>query len=197
MTIDFSGPDGLVPAIVQDARTGRVLMLGYMNREAYERTAREKFVTFWSRSRRELWRKGDTSGNRLALVSLHADCDGDALLVRAVPSGPVCHNGTATCFADDPGTEGNVLRSLAGVIADRHRERPDGSYTASLFAKGTGAIAQKVGEEATETVVAALSQGKERLIAESADLLYHLLVLLADRGVSLEEVEEELRRRSQ
>ena len=192
----FPESSSLLPAVIQDARDSRVLMVGYMNQEAYERTLRERLVTLWSRSRNTLWRKGDTSGNRLVVVSIHEDCDHDTLLVKAIPVGPVCHTGSPTCFADDPGPLPGILAGLEETIRERKTRRPQGSYTTSLFEKGTAAIAQKVGEEATETIVAALSQGKEQLVEESADLLYHLLVLLTDRGVTLEEVLGELARRT-
>ncbi len=190
--IDFSKMNGLVPAVVQDARDNRVLMLGFMNEEALRRTLEDRKVTFWSRSRRTLWQKGETSGNVLDLVSVHVDCDRDSLLIKAVPSGPVCHTGAETCFEEN---ERSVLAGLESTIARRYTERPEGSYTTRLFAGGTPAIAQKVGEEAVEVVVAALAQDARRLTEESADLLYHLLVLLRDRGVSLDDVTRELARR--
>ncbi len=172
----------LKAAIVQDARTNRVLMLGWMNEEAERLTRETGEVWFWSRSRDELWRKGETSGNTLAVEELRDDCDGDALLVRVVPAGPTCHTGSVSCFA--PG--------LWRTIAQRAAERPGGSYTTELLNAGIGASARKVGEEAVEVAVAALDESDDRLIEEAADLVYHLYVLLAARGLDLAQVEDEL-----
>ncbi|MFL5927127.1 MAG: bifunctional phosphoribosyl-AMP cyclohydrolase/phosphoribosyl-ATP diphosphatase HisIE [Gaiellaceae bacterium] len=176
----------LKAAIVQDAGTDRVLMLGWMNEEAERLTRETGDVWFWSRSREQLWRKGETSGNTLAVRELRDDCDGDALLVRAAPSGPTCHTGSVSCFAP----------SLWQTIAERAAERPAGSYTSQLLDAGVGACARKVGEEAVEVTVAALDESDERLVEEAADLVYHLYVLLAARGVDLAQVEDALRARA-
>ena len=178
MKINWKKGNGLVPAIVQDAETDAVLMLGYMNREALARTRRTKRVHFYSRARGRLWRKGETSGNTLRLVSVSLDCDGDTLLVRAVPTGPVCHRETPTCFPEAAPTLGRTLGELGRVVAGRAKSRPRGSYTAEHFSKGIYRIAQKVGEEALETALAAQGRSKARVAEEAADLLYHLLVLL-------------------
>ena len=196
MSIDFKKGDGLVPAIVQDDRTGKVLMLGYMNEEAYLKTQSEKLVTFFSRSKHRLWTKGEQSGNFLDLRSIAVDCDGDTILVRVQPRGPVCHTGSDTCFAErNQAASGSFLAELEQVIASRKSASAATSYTAKLFAEGTAKIAQKVGEEATETVIEALKGDNSRLKEEAADLLFHLLVLLCDRGLNLGEVEEVLRSR--
>ncbi|MBQ4279520.1 MAG: bifunctional phosphoribosyl-AMP cyclohydrolase/phosphoribosyl-ATP diphosphatase HisIE [Rikenellaceae bacterium] len=186
--------DGLVPAIIQDQNTLQVLMLGYMNEEAYNKTVKEGKVTFWSRTRQKLWTKGETSGNFLTVVSIAVDCDRDTLLIRAIPAGPVCHNGTKTCFAtsnEEPETEG-FIRYLQAVIEQRHRDMPEGSYTTYLFNKGVNKMAQKVGEEAVETVIEAIDGNDERLIYEASDLIYHLLVLLVSKGYSIADLEREL-----
>lgn len=187
--------DGLIPAIVQDARTLQVLMLGYMNREAYEKSLAEGRVTFYSRTRRRLWTKGETSGNYLDIVSVTADCDNDTLLVRAIPHGPTCHTGAKTCFdGSAPETEG-FIRYLQSVIQGRHAEMPEGSYTSKLFNRGVNKIAQKVGEEAVETVIEAVAGNREAMIYEASDLIYHLLVLLEATGCSLADLEAELAHR--
>ena len=173
---------GLLPAIVQDAGNGRVLMLGYMDREALARTLDSGQVTFYSRSKQRLWTKGESSGHFLQLQSIETDCDGDTLLVQALPQGPTCHLGRASCF---PAAPGNFLADLDGVIAARQRDRPEGSYSTRLFEAGTHRIAQKVGEEGVETALAAVAQDDAALLGESADLLYHLIVLLRARGLSL------------
>lgn len=183
---------GLIPAVVQDARSLRVLMLGYMNREALEATLATRRVTFFSRSRQRLWTKGESSGHGLDLVSIEADCDADTLLVRATPRGPTCHLGRASCFSAAPA---GFLPELDAVIAQRQRERPPGSYTTALFESGLRRIAQKVGEEGVETSLAAVVQDDAALLAEAADLTYHLLVLLRARGLSLEALEACLRQR--
>jgi len=182
--------DGLLPAVVQDAFDGRVLMLAWMNPEALERSLEGGLVTFWSRSRRQLWTKGDTSGNRLRLVAVHADCDNDCLLVLARPDGPACHRGTATCFdADAPVRPGLAfLAGLERVIAQRDAERPGDSYTSRLLEGGVKRSAQKVGEEGVETALAAVAGERDELAAEAADLLYHLLVLLRARDLRLADV---------
>ena len=184
---------GLAPAIVQDAATGSVLMLGWMDQEALEATERTGDVHFHSRSREKLWRKGETSGNSLHVVNITADCDGDALLVRAHPRGPVCHTGTATCWGDDPApTLARTLSELAALLAERKRDLPEGSYTATLFTKGRGAIAQKVGEEALELALAATTEPRERAVSEYTDLLYALLVLAVDLGLTPDELARSL-----
>ena len=187
--LDKTG-DGLLPVVIQDARTLKVLMLGYMNREAFEKTAAEGVVTFWSRGRQCLWTKGETSGNYLHVVEMFADCDSDTLLIKARPDGPTCHRGTVSCF-DTPENEGFV-RELADVVRRRREEMPDGSYTTKLFIKGTKAIAKKVGEETTEAVIEAVDGNKERFTYEACDLVYHFLVLLEQMGVSLSDLEDEL-----
>ena len=189
--------DGLLPAVVQDAFDGRVLMLAYMNQDAVGHTLESGSVTFWSRSRQALWTKGETSGNTLKLVAVHADCDSDCLLVLAEPQGPTCHRNTDSCFDNDttvtPGLA--FFAALERLIAERQTDRPEGSYTTRLFDAGTRRIAQKVGEEGVETALAAATGDKEELINESADLLYHLLVLLRDSELGLEEVIITLRKR--
>ena len=195
LLIDLKNSGGLVPAIVQDADTLQVLMLGYMNAEALEKTRDTGLVTFFSRSRNALWTKGETSGNFLHLVSIAPDCDADTLLVRAVPDGPACHKGTTTCWGDAVPESTGFIRRLEAVIRSRHREMPAGSYTTSLFEAGVPRMAQKVGEEAVETVVEAVRGNRERLVYEASDLVYHLLVLLESQGLGLEDLEEELRRR--
>ena len=186
-------PDGLLPVVVQDAVTLKVLMLGYMNAEAYDKTVATGRVTFFSRTRQCLWTKGETSGHYLEVVSQHVDCDADTLLIRAIPHGPTCHRGTTACF-DTPEHEG-FMRHLFNVVQQRHREMPEGSYTTRLFIKGVKAIAQKVGEEAVESVVEAVDGNRRRFTYEASDLLYHLFVLCEQMGVSLEDLEQELERR--
>ena len=182
--------DGLLPVIVQDATTLKVLMLGYMNREAFEKTAAEGRVTFYSRNRSTLWTKGETSGNFLTVRKMFADCDADTLLIQADPTGPTCHRGTTACF-DTPEDEGFV-RSLARLIQGRHAQMPEGSYTTKLFIKGPKAIAKKVGEEATEAVIEAVDGNRDRFIYEASDLAYHLLVLMESMGCTVEDIEREL-----
>ena len=191
--LDFEKTNGLLPAIVQDPG-GAVLMLGYMNREALLETFARGRVVFFSRSRRRLWEKGETSGNTLDLVSVRPDCDADALLVTARARGPVCHLGTATCFGEQapPAARLRFLGELESVIAQRIADRPEGSYTARLYARGVKRMAQKVGEEGLEVALAAVAETDEKLIGESADLIYHLLLLLKSRGLSLERVAVEL-----
>jgi len=193
MNLDFEKyADGLVPAIVQDADTSAVLMLGYMSREAAAITEETGMVTFYSRSRQMIWVKGETSGNHLKLVSMTADCDRDAVLVLARPMGPTCHKGSRSCFGR-PAT--GILAELEDVISDRKENPVEGSYISSLFAKGINKIAQKVGEEAVETVIAAKDDDVGLFRAEAADLLFHYLILLNAKNVSLSDVTEELRRR--
>lgn len=201
--IDFAKGDGLVPAIVQHARDGAVLMLGYMNREAVEATIETRAVTFWSRSRQSLWRKGETSGHTLDLVDLRLDCDRDTLLVRALPNGPVCHTGSTTCFDGDDRVASTLPRGCAAhpigflaeldaLVAQRASDRPAGSYTTKLFERGIAHIAQKVGEEGVETALAAVTRDDSGLIEESADLVFHLIVLLRARGLSIDAVIDRL-----
>ncbi len=192
--LDWSKGDGLIPAIVQHWRSGRVLMLGYVNRESMSQTLQSGKVTFYSRSRRQLWTKGETSGNTLVFHSAHADCDGDALLILAEPTGPTCHLGTTSCFGE-VGPSLAILDELDAIIASRERERPSGSYTTSLFESGVRRIAQKVGEEGVETALAAVAQDQASIASETADLLYHVLVLLRARGVPLDDVTDALRHR--
>jgi phosphoribosyl-ATP pyrophosphohydrolase/phosphoribosyl-AMP cyclohydrolase len=180
---------GLLPAIVQDAAGGRVLMLGYMDREALAATLATRRVTFYSRSRQRLWTKGESSGNTLELASVEPDCDGDALLVQARPNGPTCHLGRASCFADAPA---DFLRELDALVEERERLRPQGSYTTRLFESGVKRIAQKVGEEGVETSLAAVAEDDAALLGESADLIYHLVVLLRARGLSIADALEVL-----
>ena len=196
MKIDFAKGDGLVPAIIQDAKTKNVLMLGYMNEEAYQKTIDTKKVTFWSRSRNCLWTKGETSGNFLHLVDIKVDCDNDTLLVKATPDGPTCHTGTDTCWGEE-NTENPLLflTELQDFINLRHEQMPEGSYTTKLFKDGVNKIAQKVGEEALETVIEATNGTDDHLVYEASDLLYHLVVLLASKRLRIEQVAEELHKR--
>lgn len=196
--LDWNKSDGLIPAIVQDARTGRVLMLGYMNRDALRKTLAEKRVTFFSRSKNRLWTKGETSSNFLHLIDVAADCDDDTLLVTANPDGPTCHKGTVSCFGDATGTEAGklaFLSQLETVIAQRISDRPEGSYTARIWSQGPTRIAQKVGEEGVEVALAAVTQADDHLIGEAADLLFHLTLLLKSRNLSLAAVVAELEQR--
>lgn len=185
--------DGLLPVVVQDHVSLKVLMLGYMNEAAYNQTQREGRVTFYSRTRQTLWTKGETSGHYLEVVSSHVDCDADTLLLRVRPHGPTCHRGTTACF-DTPDDEGFVRR-LFQVVQQRHAEMPEGSYTTRLFIKGVKAIAQKVGEEATESIVEAVDGNRRRFTYEASDLIYHLIVLCEQMGVTLSDIEAELQRR--
>ena len=187
--------NGLVPVIVQDRASGDVLMVAWANAEALEKTAETGFATFWSRSRKKLWRKGETSGNGLRVVLARADCDRDTLLFVVEPQGPACHTNERTCFGVESPTAAGMLEELARVVAERAREAPESSYTARLLAKGPDHVLKKIGEEATEVVLAARVQSDERLVEESADLLYHLLVALHQRGVPLARVMDELRKR--
>lgn len=192
------GTDGLLPAVVQDANSGRVLMLGYMNQAALAHTLRTKQVTFYSRSKRRLWTKGESSGHLLNLVAARADCDNDTLLILAIPVGPTCHNGTVSCFGDDIATSAErfaFLARLEAVIAQRIADKPDGSYTARIWAQGPTRMAQKVGEEGVEVALAAVTQSDDRLVSESADLLYHLALLLKSRDLSLLDAVRELEQR--
>jgi len=188
MQPNFSKGDGLLPAVVQDHVTRKVLMLGYMNAEAYAQTQETQKVTFFSRSKQRLWTKGETSGNFLHLVSLHLDCDQDTILVMARPDGPTCHTGADTCFMDTNRGRAPFLHHLEAVIAERHKQPSDKSYTSSLFKKGINKIAQKVGEEAVELVIEAKDDDKGLFLNEAADLLFHTLVLLRAKGYQLDEV---------
>ena len=193
MKIDFEKCGGLVPAIIQDATTKNVLMLGYMNPEAYEKTLQTGLVTFFSRSRQCLWTKGETSGNYLHVKDIQVDCDNDTLLVKATPDGPTCHTGTDTCWGEE-----NIqspllfLSELQDFIEKRHEEMPEGSYTTSLFRDGLNRMAQKVGEEALEAVIEAVNGTDERFIYECSDMFYHLIVLLTSKGLRIEDIAREL-----
>lgn len=194
-TLDWDKGGGLLPAVVLDATRGNVLMLGFMNREALRATLAGRRVTFYSRSRQALWTKGETSGNYLELESVSADCDADTLLVLARPAGPVCHTGASTCFPEAVPTAADRLSFLAtleSVVSDRIARSPEGSYTAELFAKGPGRVAQKIGEEGVELALAAVGDDDAKVVAESADLVYHLVLLLRQRGLSLADVAAEL-----
>ena len=196
MQIDFEKGGGLVPAIIQDPTTGKVLMLGYMNQEAYEKTMATGKVTFYSRSRQCLWTKGETSGNYLHLVSISVDCDNDTLPVKATPDGPTCHTGTDTCWGEKNETNPLLfLSELQDFIIKRHEEMPEGSYTTSLFKDGLNRMAQKVGEEALELVIEAVNGTNDRLIYEGSDMLYHLIVLLTSKGLRIEDMARELQER--
>jgi phosphoribosyl-ATP pyrophosphohydrolase/phosphoribosyl-AMP cyclohydrolase len=197
-TLDWKKGDGLLPAIVQDAGTGQVLMLGFMNAAALQTTLESGRVTFFSRTRNRLWTKGETSGHFLNVVAVAEDCDKDSLLITARPDGPTCHNGTNSCFGDDIRTEAanlSFLARLESVLAQRVADRPEGSYTARLWAEGITRIAQKVGEEGVEVALAAFTLAVERLVSESADLIFHLALLLKHRGLSLGTVVAELAQR--
>jgi len=193
MIPQFESDTALLPAIIQDSHTGQVLMLGYMNKEAYDLTASSGTVTFYSRSREKIWVKGETSGNFLRAVSIEIDCDGDTILVQAVPTGPVCHTGSHSCFGRE--SDKGFLHRLQSIIKSRAVEDPNNSYTASLIAKGINKVAQKVGEEAVEVVIAAMDDDNNAFTDECADLLYHLSVLLDAKGITLEDVEARLRQR--
>lgn len=196
MKIDFEKQGGLVPAIIQDAKTDKVLMLGYMNKEALEKTEKEKVVTFFSRSKQRLWTKGETSDNFLHVVEILNDCDEDTLLIKVNPAGPTCHTGADTCWNEknEPGQAG-WLNHLKAVIRDRKNNPSEKSYTASLFKKGTNKIAQKVGEEAVELVIEAMDSNDDLFKGEAADLLFHYLVLLEQRGLDFDEIIDVLRSR--
>lgn len=196
MDIDFEKSGGLVPAIIQDADTKTVLMLGYMNKEAYEKTVATGLVTFYSRSRKCLWTKGETSNNFLRLVDIKVDCDNDTLLVKVHPDGPTCHKGTDTCWGEENEKSPLLfLAELSDFIEKRYQEMPEGSYTTSLFRDGLNRMAQKVGEEALELVIEATNGTNDRLIYEGSDMLYHLIVLLTHKGLRIEDMAAELRER--
>ena len=196
MNIDFNKCGGLVPAIIQDATTKTVLMLGYMNEEALRKTQETGLVTFFSRSRQCLWTKGETSGNYLHLVSIKSDCDNDTLLIQAHPDGPTCHTGTDTCWGEENKPNPLLfLSELSDFIEKRHKEMPEGSYTTSLFKDGLNRMAQKVGEEALELVIEATNGTNQRLVYEGSDMLYHLIVLLTSKGLRIEDMARELMER--
>lgn len=196
MTPDFSKyADGLVPAIIQDSTTDTVLMLGFMNAEALELTERSGRVVFYSRSRKTLWKKGESSGNYLNVRSIAADCDNDTLLIKATPEGPVCHTGAATCFGPKNEMPTDLLLNIEAVISERRTEQAEGSYVASIFKKGINKIAQKVGEEAVELVIEAKDNDDKKFVGEAADLLFHYLILLNAKGFSMSDVIEELAER--
>lgn len=195
MQPDFDKMDGLVPAIIQDSYTQKVLMLGFMNKEAYEKTLTTGKVTFYSRTKQRLWTKGEISGNFLEVVSIKSDCDNDTLLIQVHPTGPVCHTGTDTCWGEKNEQDIMFLKELQDFIDKRHEEMPEHSYTTSLFRSGVNKMAQKVGEEAVETIIEACNGTDERLIYEGADLLYHLIVLLTSKGYRIEDLARELKER--
>jgi phosphoribosyl-ATP pyrophosphohydrolase/phosphoribosyl-AMP cyclohydrolase len=195
MNLDFKKMEGLIPVVVQDDLSGKVLMLGYMNEEALAKTQESGRVTFFSRSKNRLWTKGETSGNFLEVISIQEDCDGDAILVKAKPLGPVCHTGADTCFQESNTSQTGFIDQLRAIIKDRKANPTEGSYTASLFAKGINKLAQKVGEEAVELVIEAKDDHKELFLGEAADLLFHYLVLLEAKGYELDEVVQVLKQR--
>ena len=193
--LDFNKMNGLIPAIIQDSYTQKVLMLGFMNKEEKKKTIETGKVTFYSRSKQRLWTKGETSGNFLEVVSIKSDCDNDTLLIQAHPTGPVCHTGTDTCWGEKNEQDIMFLKELQDFIDKRHEEMPEKSYTTSLFLSGVNKMAQKVGEEAVETIIEACNGTDERLIYEGADLLYHLIVLLTSKGYRIEDLARELKER--
>ncbi len=195
MNLDFEKMGGLIPAIVQDNNTSKVLMLGFMNEEAYEKTKETGKVTFFSRTKNRLWMKGETSGNTLQVVDIKVDCDNDTLLIKAVPAGPVCHTGADTCFGEQNSEDIMFLKYLQDFIERRRQEMPEGSYTTSLFQKGVNRMAQKVGEEAVETVIEATNGTEDGFVYEASDLIYHLIVLLTSKGLRLEDLARELKKR--
>ncbi|GAA4911538.1 bifunctional phosphoribosyl-AMP cyclohydrolase/phosphoribosyl-ATP diphosphatase HisIE [Mucilaginibacter defluvii] len=193
MNIDFDKSDGLVPVIIQDEQTLEVLMLGYMDKEAYDKTVQENVVTFFSRSKNRLWKKGETSGNYLHVKSMDIDCDNDTLLIKVKADGPTCHTGSRSCFQTEYNQ--NFIHELERIIADRYENPQEGSYVNKLHRKGLNKISQKVGEEAVETVIAALNETEHDFINESSDLMFHLLVLLREKGISLETIAKNLEER--
>ncbi|KAA6345513.1 Phosphoribosyl-AMP cyclohydrolase [termite gut metagenome] len=193
MNLDFDKSNGLIPAIIQDNQTGKVLMLGYMNEEAYKQTVETGKVTFFSRTKKRLWTKGEESGNFLYVVSIKEDCDGDTLLIKANPVGPVCHTGADTCWGEKNEEDVIFLKQLQDFIDKRHEEMPEKSYTTSLFQSGINAMAQKIGEEAVEMIIEATNGTDERMIYEGSDLLYHLIVLLTSKGYRIEDLARELK----
>lgn len=195
MDLDFNKMDGLIPAIIQDNFTSKVLMLGFMNKEAYEKTVATGKVTFFSRTKNRLWTKGEESGNFLNVVSIKEDCDKDTLLIKVKPVGPVCHTGADTCWNEENTEDIMFLKYLQDFIYKRHEEMPEKSYTTSLFNSGVNRMAQKVGEEAVETVIEATNGTDDRLIYEASDLIYHLIVLLTSKGYRIEDLARELKKR--
>lgn len=193
MEIDFNKTDGLVPVVIQDGQTLEVLMLGYMNAEAYEQTIKENKVTFFSRSKNRLWTKGETSGNFLHVQSIHIDCDNDTILIKVKPDGVTCHTGSRSCFKTEYNQ--NFVLELENIIRNRYEDPQEGSYVNKLRKKGLNKIAQKVGEEAVETVIAALAETENDMINESSDLVFHLLVLLREKGLTLETIAKNLEQR--
>lgn len=193
-SLDWNKQDGLLPAIIQDANTLQILMLGYMNREALEATQKDRLVTFYSRSKQRLWKKGETSGHVLNLVSIEVDCDNDTLLIQAIPAGPTCHLNRASCFEAAPE---NFMGQLDALLEQRQKAMPEGSYTTKLFQSGVRRIAQKVGEEGVETALAAVAQDDKDLLNEASDLVYHLMVLLRSRGLDWNAVQQNLKQRHQ
>lgn len=195
MELDFEKLGGLIPAIIQDVNTCKVLMLGFMNQEAYEETVSSGKVTFFSRTRNRVWMKGESSGNTLQVVSILNDCDNDTLLIKVIPSGPVCHTGKDTCFGEKNEEDIMFFKYLQNFIERRRQEMPEGSYTTSLFQKGVNRMAQKVGEEAVETVIEATNGTEEGFIYEASDMLYHLIVLMTSKGIRMEDLAKELKKR--
>lgn len=195
MNIDFDKDKGLVPAVIQDVRTNKVLMLGFMNKEAFEKTQKDKKVTFYSRSKGRLWTKGETSGNFLNVKEISLDCDKDSLLIKVIPDGPTCHTGADTCWNEKNEGKAAFLQHLKTVIKERKNNPSDKSYTSSLFAKGVNKVAQKVGEEAVELVIEAMDKNDELFKGEAADLLFHLLVLFEQKGIDFDDVIEVLEKR--
>ncbi|OAV67969.1 Phosphoribosyl-ATP pyrophosphatase [Bacteroidales bacterium Barb6XT] len=195
MELNFDKSGGLIPAVIQDNNTSKVLMLGFMNEEAYRQTVETGKVTFFSRTKNRLWMKGETSGNTLQVISIKADCDNDTLLVKVEPAGPVCHTGEDTCFGEKNEEDVMFLKLLQNFIERRRQEMPEGSYTTSLFNKGVNRMAQKVGEEAVETVIEATNGTEEGFIYEASDLMYHLIVLLTSKGLRIEDLAKELKKR--
>jgi phosphoribosyl-ATP pyrophosphohydrolase/phosphoribosyl-AMP cyclohydrolase len=196
MNIQFSKyADGLVPAIIQDNQTGKVLMLGFMNQEAVDATMSQQKVTFFSRTKNRLWTKGEESGHYLALVNMQLDCDNDTLLIKVIPNGPVCHTGSDTCWGELNSNSTDFLSKLEGIIASRKTAAPESSYVASLFQKGINKIAQKVGEEAVETIIEAKDKNNDLFVGEAADLLFHYLILLQAKGFTLSDITKELEKR--
>lgn len=195
VNLDFEKMGGLLPAVIQDNMTNKVLMLGFMNEEAYQKTLETNKVVFFSRTKNRLWMKGETTGNTLQVVSITPDCDRDTILIKAIPAGPVCHTGSGTCFGEKIEEDVMFLKYLQSFIERRRMEMPEGSYTTSLFQKGVNRMAQKVGEEAVETVIEATNGTEDRLVYEAADLIYHLMVLLTSKGLRIEDLARELKKR--
>ncbi len=195
VNLDFEKMGGLLPAVIQDSVTNKVLMLGFMNEEAYQKTLETNKVVFFSRTKNRLWMKGETTGNTLQVVSITPDCDRDTILIKAIPAGPVCHTGSGTCFGEKIEEDVMFLKYLQSFIERRRMEMPEGSYTTSLFQKGVNRMAQKVGEEAVETVIEATNGTEDRLVYEAADLIYHLMVLLTSKGLRIEDLARELKKR--